>query len=135
MRGLVSAFLSGLLFAFGLVLSGMVLPDKVIGFLDVFGDWDPTLAFVMGGAIATHLPLRRWLLARGTPDPALKKAGIDGRLLAGSLMFGAGWGLAGYCPGPALVALGSGAQSVLVFVAAMMIGIWLFQYTLGRAPR
>jgi len=134
-KGVASAFASGLVFAFGLVLSGMVIPDKVIGFLDVFGDWDPTLAFVMGGAIVTHLPLRRWLLARGAPDPAPKKAGIDGRLVAGSLMFGAGWGLAGYCPGPALVALGSGAPSVFTFVAAMAIGMWIFQFTLGRAPK
>lgn len=135
MKGMITALLSGLVFAFGLVLSGMVLPEKVIGFLDVFGDWDPTLAFVMGGAIGVHLPLRRWLIARGTPDPAPKKSDIDARLVAGSLMFGAGWGLSGYCPGPALVALGTGAPSVALFVASMIVGMWLYGYSMGRASR
>ncbi|MEM1024783.1 MAG: DUF6691 family protein [Myxococcota bacterium] len=132
MKGVITALLSGILYAFGLVLSGMLIPEKVIGFLDVFGNWDPTLGFVMGGAIGVHLPLRRWLIARGTPDPAPKKKGIDARLVLGSLLFGAGWGLSGYCPGPALVALGTREQSVALFVAAMIIGMWMYRFSLGR---
>jgi hypothetical protein len=127
MKGVVTAFLCGLLFAAGLVVSGMTVPDKVVGFLDLFGNWDPTLAFVMMGAIGTHLPLRRWLVSRGIADPAPPRNEINGRLLLGATLFGAGWGLSGFCPGPALVSAGTGAPSVLLFVAAMGVGMWAWQ--------
>jgi len=119
---------TGVLFAVGLVVSGMTDPGRVIGFLDITGRWDPTLAFVMGGAIAVHLPLLRLVRKRRAPVfdtrfhlPAETR--IEPALVLGSAMFGVGWGLSGYCPGPALVSLGSGALPVLVFVGAMIAGI------------
>jgi hypothetical protein len=129
----------GLLFGLGLGLSGMTRPERVIGFLDVFGAWDPTLLFVMGGAIAVHMPFA--LRARrqgmflpdipcGGAEPALPNdgsgagfSGVDRRTLIGSAVFGVGWGLGGYCPGPAVVALATGALPVLVFLGAMLLGI------------
>ncbi len=122
-----TAFLSGLAFATGLVISGMTMPSKVMGFLDVAGDWDPSLAFVMGGAVLVYAPLFRlivrlkWpLAAQAFELPSAKR--IDGRLLTGAAIFGVGWGLAGMCPGPALVVAGSGAKEALVFVLAMITG-------------
>jgi len=108
----------------------MTQPAKVIGFLDVFGDWDPSLAFVMGGAVATHAILRRLVIRRTAP---LLEAGfslptltsIDGRLLGGAALFGVGWGIAGFCPGPALVATGAGARAAMVFTVAMLAGMFL----------
>lgn len=135
MRGAMTAFISGLVFALGLSVSGMTLPDRVVGFLDVTGTWDPTLAFVMIGAIGIHWTMRRWLIARGVRDPAPAKRQLDVPLLVGSAMFGAGWGLSGYCPGPALVSVGSGAPSVLVFVAAMAAGMWIWQLVQRASPR
>jgi uncharacterized membrane protein YedE/YeeE len=124
----VVAFATGALFAIGLVLSGMTAPAKVVGFLDVGGAWDPTLAFVMAGAIAVHAPIAR--LARRLRAPLFAPrfhgpahAAIDPALIAGAAVFGVGWGLSGYCPGPALVSLGAGALPVLVFVAAMIAGV------------
>lgn len=127
----VAAFIAGLLFGVGLLLSGMTDPGKVIGFLDLAGTWDPSLAFVMGGAVlvsffafrrggrrsqtflggAMHLPTRR---------------DIDNRLVGGSMVFGVGWGLAGFCPGPALVNFGAGIEKAAVFVAAMLIGMVVY---------
>lgn len=131
MRGLV-AFASGLLFALGLGLGGMTKPAKVVGFLDVAGDWDPSLAFVMGGALLVYAVVARAALAR--PRPLLDdvfhvptRRDVDARLVVGSLLFGAGWGIAGYCPGPAMVSLASGRAAVLVFVAAMLLGMWIQQ--------
>ncbi len=130
------AFACGLVFALGLGLSGMTRPSKVLGFLDVLGDWDPSLAFVMAGAIGVHFLFVRW--ARRTPSPRFgsrfswpPERALDARLVAGAALFGVGWGLAGYCPGPALVALGSFAPGVLLFVAAMAAGT----YTAGRIDR
>lgn len=128
MKSEAVAAYTGVLFAVGLVVSTMTDPGRVIGFLDITGRWDPTLAFVMGGAIAVHLPLLRLVRKRRAPVfdtrfhlPAETR--IEPALVLGSAMFGVGWGLSGYCPGPALVSLGSGALPVLVFVGAMIAGI------------
>ena len=126
------ALASGLVFGLGLILAGMANPAKVQGFLDLFGTWDPSLAFVMGGAIAVGLAafaiagrMRRTLLGL---DLGLPKASqIDGRLAVGSVAFGVGWGLAGFCPGPALVALGYGETKAVVFVIAMLAGMAIFE--------
>jgi uncharacterized membrane protein YedE/YeeE len=132
MSNLVS-LLVGLLFGVGLILSGMADPAKVLGFLDLAGAWDPSLAFVMGGAIAVGLPAfalargrsRSWLGAEMSL-PTVRE--IDRRLVIGSLLFGVGWGVAGFCPGPALVALGMGESKALWFVAAMVAGMALFEW-------
>lgn len=128
MRSLVIAALTGVLFGLGLLVSGMTVPARVTGFLDVTGAWDPTLAFVMAGAIAIHAPLARLVRSRQAPLfsprfhlPALR--GIDPKLIAGAALFGVGWGLSGYCPGPALVSVGGGTTAVLAFVGAMLAGI------------
>lgn len=129
---LLTALLSGLIFGFGLILSGMANPAKVLGFLDLAGAWDPSLAFVMGGAIlvglaAFFIAYRRTLSFLGG-NMHLPKAGtIDRRLVAGSLLFGMGWGVAGFCPGPALVAIGMGEIKALVFAAAMLAGMVIFE--------
>ncbi len=119
---------SGALFALGLALSGMTDPGKVLGFLDVAGAWDPSLAFVMGGAVGVHF---LWLrLGRARPAvvagslPAAQ--GVDARLVVGAALFGVGWGMSGYCPGPALVSLAMGRLEAAVFVSAMVVGIVLF---------
>lgn len=122
----VSAF-AGLLFAIGLGISGMTDPKKVIGFLDVTGAWDPSLAFVMVGAIGVHFAFARRAAKKpvtlsGEPVAMPTQTRIDPPLLLGAAIFGLGWGIAGFCPGPALVSLAGGTTSVLVFVAAMIIG-------------
>lgn len=123
-------FLAGLLFGTGLLASGMTNPAKVKGFLDVFGAWDPSLAFVMVGAIgvaffAFRIAARRRVSASGMPFVLPPTQGIDTRLVAGGLIFGAGWGWAGYCPGPAIVAAGALSADAWVFVAAMLVGMAL----------
>jgi uncharacterized membrane protein YedE/YeeE len=120
------ALVSGLVFAVGLGIAGMTQPSRVIGFLDVFGAWDPSLAFVMAGAIAVFMPVFWWVrrvLARPLQLPTHKR--IDVPLVAGSAMFGVGWGLAGYCPGPALVSLVTLTGPALAFGAAMLAGMRL----------
>ena len=131
-KHLVSALLVGLIFGIGLILGGMTNPAKVIGFLDLLGNWDPSLALVMGGAVAVGLITFK--IAGGRPTSLIGEPmriptnnDIDRRLLIGSLVFGAGWGLAGFCPGPALVAFGSGSLKATVFVAAMVAGMGLFE--------
>ena len=126
----LSFFLLGALFAIGLGISGMTQPSKVVAFLDIFGAWDPALMFVMGGAVAVNFVGYR--LAVGRPHPLLAtrfdiptRRDIDWQLLVGASLFGAGWGVAGFCPGPALVALASGSADVMLFVAAMFIGFLL----------
>jgi uncharacterized protein len=136
-RGFV-AFASGLLFALGLGIGGMTKPSKVVGFLDVAGDWDPSLAFVMGGALLVYAIVARVVLARPKPlfDETFHvptRRDVDGRLVAGAVLFGAGWGLAGYCPGPALVSIASGQAAVVVFVVSMLIGMSIFQRWNARA--
>jgi uncharacterized membrane protein YedE/YeeE len=127
---LLSALASGLLFGAGLVIGGMTDPRKVIGFLDIGGAWDPSLAFVMLGAVAVHFFAYRWVRGNAAPlfaeqfaIPTLRR--IDPRLVAGSALFGIGWGLGGYCPGPGIVSLGAGGRDALVFVVMMMLGMLL----------
>lgn len=122
------ALIAGLLFGIGLLLSGMANPTKVIGFLDLAGSWDPSLALVMAGAIGAALPAFTMARKRSTAWAgcalALPSATqIDAPLVLGSLTFGVGWGLAGYCPGPALVSLGTGSVPTVVFVLAMIAGM------------
>ena len=124
------AFLAGLLFGAGLLLSGMSDPGRVLGFLDVAGNWDPSLAFVMAGAIAVAAPAFAWMRRHGrtlggTPVQLPPRFGLTWRLLAGSVLFGLGWGLAGLCPGPALVLAGQGQLYGLVFVVALGVGLVL----------
>ena len=130
---------AGLLFGIGLGLSGMTQPPKVLAFLDVFGAWDPSLMFVMMGAISVHFALSRWIRRRDRPLldvrffwPTAK--GIDRKLVVGSAIFGVGWGLGGFCPGPAIVTVGSGALSAIVFVTAMALGMGL-QYAVAQLPQ
>ena len=128
----ISEFVVGLLFGLGLLLSGMADPGKVLGFLDLFGAWDPSLAFVMGGAIAVGffafaMAKKRTTTFLGSALQLPKSNHIDKRLVVGSLLFGAGWGLAGFCPGPGLVSLASGQVKAAVFVGAMIAGMVLFE--------
>lgn len=129
---ILTALLAGLIFGLGLVISGMANPAKVLGFLDLFGQWDPSLALVMIGAIgAAFLPMQ-WVQRsgrslRGEPVTLPGKQKIDPRLILGSLLFGAGWGVAGFCPGPAIVAVGTGMPQALLFVLAMLAGMLAFQ--------
>lgn len=128
MRRALSAFFAGALFAVGLILGGMTQPSKVIGFLDFTGSWDPSLAFVMGGAVLVYAVLSRVLLRRPAPLFERKfhlpsRRDIDGRLIIGAAIFGIGWGLGGYCPGPGLASLTAGRLPV-IFVAAMILGMF-----------
>jgi len=125
------ALFAGLLFGLGLILSGMSNPAKVLGFLDLAGNWDPSLAFVMGGAVAVGSLVFPFVLKR--PRAILGDAlhlptatRIDRRLVFGALVFGIGWGLAGYCPGPALASLVQGGPKPAVFVVSMLVGMWLY---------
>lgn len=129
---IITALIAGLLFGIGLIVSGMTDPTKVIGFLDLAGRWDPSLAFVMAGAIAVaaiafRFTARRSTTLLGTPMQLPAARTIDRRLIVGGLCFGAGWGLAGYCPGPALASLLSGSVKPVFFVAAMVTGMALFE--------
>lgn len=140
MARLLSGLIAGALFGAGLAMSGMVDPARVLGFLDIAGipqgTWDPTLAFVMAGALAVATP-GYWLARRRAKplfEPAFQVPGkgvVDRRLVLGAVMFGLGWGLVGFCPGPALAALGSGRTEVLIFAGSMAAGMWLF----GRVAR
>lgn len=127
-----SAFFVGLAFGLGLLISGLANPAKVLAFLDLAGAWDPSLALVMGAAVAVGLVAfrlagRRASAVLGGPMRLPEAQQPDRRLVLGSLAFGVGWGLAGFCPGPALVALGAGELKALVFVAAMLAGMALFE--------
>jgi uncharacterized membrane protein YedE/YeeE len=139
MRMIVALF-SGALFGLGLAVSGMINPAKVIGFLDLAGEWDPTLAFVMGGALLVAIPAFRLILGRPRPilagDFALPtKSTLDARLLGGAALFGVGWGLSGFCPGPAVAALVAGLAPVFAFVAAMVAGMVLHAWVFERPAR
>ena len=125
---IVSAFAAGLLFGLGLIVSQMVNPAKILGFLDLSGPWDPTLAFVFAGALAVAVPGVQLVLRRGRPVLAEKlslpgRTDVDAALVAGAALFGVGWGLAGFCPGPAVTALTTGHPTVALFVAAMIAGM------------
>ncbi|MGA0839843.1 MAG: DUF6691 family protein [Pseudomonadales bacterium] len=133
----VVTFVSGLTFGVGLILSGMTDPAKVLAFLDLAGAWDPSLAFVMGGAVVTALvpftlAKRRSTSLLGLPMQLPKRRDIDRPLVVGSLMFGAGWGVAGFCPGPALVSLATGQSEAVVFCLAMLAGMALHDRVLRR---
>jgi uncharacterized protein len=143
----IAAFAAGLLFAAGLGLAGMTQPERVIGFLDFTGQWDPSLALVMVGAIGTFAPLRRLIRGRGRPlwvhaFPAPPDSKVDRRLLGGSALFGLGWGLSGYCPGPAIAAVATLDPAALTFGWAMVVGMathsaverLLFRLAPGKSP-
>jgi uncharacterized membrane protein YedE/YeeE len=129
-RQMLTAFVAGLIFAIGLGISGMTNPNKVLAFLDLFGgSWDPSLMFVMVGAIAIYAPAYRLLKARGAPQldeqfhlPAFKH--VDRKLVLGSVLFGIGWGLNGLCPGPAVVAAITGSPPLVLSAAAMVVGMF-----------
>ena len=140
MMRLLAAYACGLLFALGLGISGMTQPEKVLGFLDLFGTWDPSLALVMAGAVGVNFVLYR--LTSRRPRPVLEREfvipsrrRINGRLVGGAALFGIGWGLAGYCPGPAVAAAGGGMLPAAVFLLAMLAGMWLFLKVPGEEPR
>jgi uncharacterized membrane protein YedE/YeeE len=133
MKPRIALGIAGFVFAVGLGISGMTDPRKVIGFLDVTGKWDPSLAFVMMGAIGVHALAAWWarrrlrpVLAASFKLPTLRR--VDGRLLAGAALFGAGWGAAGFCPGPALVSLAGLSTGSLVFCSAMVLGAAAFRW-------
>lgn len=132
MKRVIIALLAGLLFGSGLAISGMTDPDKVLNFLDVTGRWDPSLALVMAGALAVTLPGFAWARARrralcGEALPEAPSRQLDARLVAGSALFGMGWGIAGYCPGPALANLAH-AREAIIFVIAMLAGSQLARW-------
>ncbi len=133
---IAAAAVSGALFGVGLAMSAMTDANRVLGFLDVFGKFDPALIFVLGGAVLTTLVLFRWVLSSSAPLFAhdfqlstLKK--LDSKLLIGAALFGVGWGVAGYCPGPALAGLGVGSTEALWFVPAMLAGMLLHRWASG----
>jgi uncharacterized membrane protein YedE/YeeE len=129
-------FVAGLIFALGLGVGGMTDPRKVLAFLDVLGAWDASLAFVMAGAIAVHLPFLRLAPRREVPGDCgvPTRPGVDAPLIAGSVVFGVGWGLSGYCPGPALVSSVTGGAQVIVFVMCMLLGVALYALLPSTAP-
>jgi len=133
MKVRIGAFLGGMVFGIGLAIGGMTQPSKIVGFFDFFGSWDPSLAFVMGGALLVYTPVYRWAIRtwqRPIWAPAFSlptRKDIDGRLIAGSGIFGIGWGLGGYCPGPALTSVGAGSREALIFGLAMLAGVGGYQ--------
>lgn len=136
-KGQAAALSAGLLFGVGLTISGMTVPAKVVGFLDFAGEWDASLAFVMGGAILVHVLARLLITKRSAPVFDTKfhlptRKDIDPRLVAGAAVFGVGWGLGGYCPGPGIVSAGAAAPQALVFVAGMTLGM-LAEHAAARA--
>ena len=137
---LFASLLAGLVFGLGLIVSGMADPAKVMGFLDLGGAWDPSLAFVMAGAIgvgalAFATARKRTVSFLGSAMKLPMSSDIDGQLVIGSVVFGIGWGIAGFCPGPGLVALGMGEIKALVFVVAMMLGMSVFELLERRRQR
>ena len=133
----VVSFLCGLLFAFGLGLSGMTRPENVIAFLDITGDWNPALAFVMVGAIGVHGLAYPFVTRRDRPVLEAQffvpqKKRVDWRLVAGAVLFGVGWALGGYCPGPALTSLASFHRESLIFVGCMLLGMSLFHFSFSK---
>ena len=134
-----TSLLAGLVFGLGLIVSGMANPAKVLGFLDLGGAWDPSLALVMAGAVgvgtvAFAFTRRRTLSLLGSKMTLPTSRSIDRRLVVGSLLFGIGWGVAGFCPGPGLVGVGMGEVKAIIFVAAMLAGMGLFEWLEHRKP-
>ncbi|MCC2521255.1 YeeE/YedE family protein [Vibrio coralliilyticus] len=137
----ISALLSGLLFGIGMALSGMTNPENVIGFLDVTGAWNPSLAFVMGGALLVFAPAYHFLIkpqAKALSGDVLSlptKVQLDSKLISGAALFGVGWGLAGICPGPAITSLAFGNLDIVIFIASMVSGSLLAKYVTAPSPR
>lgn len=133
MKVKIGAFLGGALFGIGLAVAGMTQPAKIVGFFDFFGSWDPSLGFVMVGALLVYTPVYRWAIRtwqRPVWAPSFSlptRKDIDGRLIVGSAMFGVGWGLGGYCPGPAFTSVGARSQEALIFGVAMLVGVGAYQ--------
>ncbi|QHS11228.1 DUF6691 family protein [Sinimarinibacterium sp. NLF-5-8] len=137
---LLTSLLAGLLFGTGLIVSGMANPQKVVAFLDLGGQWDPSLAFVMGGAIIAMLIPTLWAKRRrtsllGAPMQMPTRRDVDPRLIGGATLFGMGWGIAGICPGPAVVLLPTGHWQALTFFAAMVVGMEMFSWLERRKAR
>lgn len=137
MKPVIAAFISGVLFAAGLGIAGMTDPNKVIGFLDFFGTWDPTLAFVMVGGIGAYALFFRLIIKRPAPLLAGRfslptRKDITPQLVIGAGLFGIGWGIGGLCPGPGIASLATGALPVLSFVLAMLVGMALYKYVLEK---
>jgi len=138
---IVIAFISGALFGSGMIVSGMTDPNKVIAFLDIFGAWDASLAFVMGGALLVFTPIyhlvikKRKMAISGEQFAWTNNNSVDSTLISGAVIFGAGWGLAGFCPGPAVASIGGGSNIVLAFILSMIVGmVHANQYLAGRFP-
>lgn len=132
MKNALAALAVGFIFALGLGISGMTQPAKVVGFLDIFGNWDPSLMFVMIGAISVHSLTFRLIRKRNSPLLSTQwhlptKTELTPSLILGSLIFGIGWGMAGYCPGPAVTSLASFTFEPVVFVVSMLVGMWLYR--------
>ncbi len=143
MKVKIGAFLGGAMFGLGLAVSGMTQPAKIVGFFDYFGSWDPSLAFVMLGALLVYTPIYRWAIRTWqhpiwAPTFTLPtRKDIDARLVIGSAIFGVGWALGGYCPGPAFTSVGAGSTEALTFGASMLVGVAIYQLVMrareGRA--
>jgi uncharacterized membrane protein YedE/YeeE len=133
MKVKIGAFLGGVVFGIGLAIGGMTQPAKIVGFFDFFGSWDPSLAFVMLGALIVYTPIYRWAVRTWqrpiwAPTFTLPtRQDIDGRLVLGSAIFGVGWGLGGYCPGPAFTSVGAQSTEALAFGGAMLVGVGAYQ--------
>jgi uncharacterized protein len=130
MKANLAAFAAGVVFAIGLCVAGMTLPSKIVGFLDFAGQWDASLAFVIAGAVAVYAVIYRWAARQEAPLLAPKfsipsRNDIDGSLIGGAALFGVGWGLGGFCPGPAIAALAWAASPVIIFIVAMCVGMYL----------
>lgn len=141
MLKVIIGLISGILFGSGMIISNMVSPEKVIGFLNVTGDWDPSLAFVMGGALAVFTPIYHLVIKKrsnalnGEKFSWTSNTQIDPTLITGAAIFGAGWGVAGFCPGPAIASIGGGSTTIFVFVLSMLTGItFAKQYLQGSLP-
>ncbi len=133
MKNSLASFVVGFIFSLGLGISGMTQPQKVIGFLDIFGNWDPSLIFVMVGAISIHFITYKWIRSRKTPVLSSNwhvptKVNLTPSLIGGSFIFGIGWAIAGFCPGPAVTSLASLKQEPFVFVTSMLMGMFLFNF-------
>lgn len=136
-REILSALLTGILFGLGLAIAQMTDPNKVLNFLDITGQWDPSLAFVMASALLVVAPAYRFILRRkrplwGATFQVPTRSDIDSRLVVGSALFGIGWGLSGYCPGPAITALATLSPGAVGVVGGLLIGMWAHDMTLGR---
>ncbi|UWQ09376.1 YeeE/YedE family protein [Aliiroseovarius crassostreae] len=137
---LLLIFVIGAIFGLGISVSGMANPAKVLNFFDIAGSWDPSLAFVMGGALAVTIPGYWWVFRRGRPvlEASFTLPGtrlIDRKLVLGSVTFGLGWGLAGFCPGAALPVLATGNSDVAIFVLAMLAGLFVARWAIARQAR